>query len=281
MNKLYLCGMTSSGNIENLKEMIEPIKEYFDGLNFTFHYPKDGGAAYLEDNKKDGKIVYAEWCQRHEYSLNHFLYQGNMQNGDYFVLLDSLERITVEFASKALPDFIKQMKQNNICMVSNYGKGFLFRYDESLNFKGSPHWYITNYTGGIINVELPQTLFYNIRGQKRDKFHFINHYGKYMLYPYGSNHALLGLEKNGDPKELFPRREERRLEFREYLRNELNIPLNIESLKSYLIENKDNLPVRLKYFINNEKVWNDLYRFYCLNDRNIVDNHDHKDMVQI
>lgn len=281
MSKLFLCGITTSGNLENLKDMIEPIKDYFDGLIFTYHYPCDAGAIYLENNKKDGKIIYADWCQRHGYSMNHFLYQGNMQHGDYFVLLDSGERISAECASKAIPEFLTQMREKNLCMLTNYGKGFLFKYDESLQFHGSPHWYINSYTGGILNLELPKELFENVRNKTRDKFHFIDHYAKYMLYPYGSNHALLGLEKNGNPQDLFPKREENRLKFREYLRDDLKISLTVESLKSYLISNKDNLPQKMKDFINSEKVWNDLYRFHVLKDTSIVDNHNFSDMIVI
>ena len=85
-SNLYLCGMTSAGNKANLCEMIEPILDYFDGLIWTFHYPKDEGAEYLEKNKKNGEIIYAKWCNRHGYSQNHFLWQGPMKEGDKFIL---------------------------------------------------------------------------------------------------------------------------------------------------------------------------------------------------
>lgn len=281
MNKLYLCGITSSNNLTNLKEMIDPIIDNIDGLNFTFHYPTDEGATYLENNKKDGKIVYADWCQRHSYSMNHFLFQGNMQYGDYFILLDSMERVSREFIEKAIPDFIKQMKERNLCLLCNYGKGFLFKYDESLEFQGSPHWFTSTFTGGTLNLELPKDLFWNVRSEQRDKWHFIDHYAKYMLYPYGSNHSLLGLEKNGNPKDLFPVRETTRLQFRVYLRDILKIPITVDSLKSYLIDNKDNIPSKMKEFINTEKVWNDFYRFHILNDRNFNDDHDTGNMIKI
>lgn len=277
MSKLFLCGITNGGNLDNLRDMIEPVKDHIDGLNFVFHYPKDDGADYLEKNKKDGKIVYSDWCQRHHYSMNHFLYQGNMKNGDFFILLDSGERISKECAEKAIPEFIRQMKEKNICMISNYNKGFLFRYDESMEFKGSPHWYMTVFTGVVTNLELPDTLFKNVRNQTRNKFHFVDHYAKYMLYPYGSNHALLGLEN----KEQFIVRDKLRLDFRDYLSNELGLSLTVEALKQFLLENKTSLPDKLKFFINKEKVWNDFYRFHILDDRSFVDDHNHSNIVEI
>ena len=42
--KIWLIGVTDKGNIDKLKQLIEPIKADFDGLIWTFHYPKDEGA---------------------------------------------------------------------------------------------------------------------------------------------------------------------------------------------------------------------------------------------
>src|SRR4051812_18841280 len=95
--KLYLCGITNAGNEQNLRELIEPVLEYFDGLVWTFHYPIDDGYKFLKENKKEGAIILATWNQRHHYSMNHFLYQGPMEDGDFFITLDTLERISPEF----------------------------------------------------------------------------------------------------------------------------------------------------------------------------------------
>ena len=39
--KLWLIGITTQGHEQDLRELIEPIKDDFDGLIWTFHYPKD------------------------------------------------------------------------------------------------------------------------------------------------------------------------------------------------------------------------------------------------
>lgn len=292
-NKLWLCGITSDGNLENLKEMIEPIKEYFDGLIFTFHGPQytfkyngfcyecsdeQNEQSYLEANKKDGKIIYANWCNRHAYSQNHFLYQGPMENGDKFILLDSMERISPEFCKDHLPKLIEYMDANNVAMLANYGKGFLFRFNEMLEFRGSPHWYATQLDGQQSNTQLEKTLFWNVRNKQRGEFFWALHYAKYMFcYPAGSNHALLGLEKQGDPQKLFPIREMKRLQFRDEARRR-GYPLTLDGLKEWFSKPLDEVT---KAYINDEKVWSDYYRYVILGDETVVDTHLPSDMKKI
>jgi hypothetical protein len=229
--KVWLCGITNEGNKKNLEELILPIIKYFDGLVWTFHYPKDEGANFLEEHKKAGKVIYAEWCQRHGYSMNHYLWQGPMKEGDYFVQLDTQERVSKEFCEKELPNFIKQMEDQKIGMIANFGKGLIFRYSEGMEFRGSPHWFPANiFPNAMGNIELDKTFFWNVRNQQRDDHQWVDHYAKYMLYPAGSNHALLGLEHNGAPEKLFPPREYLRLAFRQELIDR-GFPLTIEGVK--------------------------------------------------
>jgi hypothetical protein len=277
--KTWLCGITSSGNKHHFEEMIVPIINYFDGLVWTFHLPTDEGADFLEANKKGGEIIYANFSQRHGYSMTHFLWQGPMQDGDFFLVLDTMERISPEFCATALPNWIKTAKEQNVACISNYSKGFFYRYNEQLEFRGSPHWYHQNLDGNYGNVELSQDLFWHVRDKYRQPFQFVEHYVKYYLYPAGSNHALLGLEKNGDPQKLFPERENRRQAFRKYLR-ELGVPLTVEGVRSYMLKTKP-LPARAKEFINSEKILNDAYRYWVVGDKSFIDDHDFKNMITV
>lgn len=277
MSKLYLCGITSAGNYDNLFAMIEPVKKYFDGLCFTFHGEQDEGWKYLCENKGVGDIIPAKWCQRHGYSMTHYLWQGPMVTGDYFVQLDSAERLGEEFCRTKLVVLIECMKTNQVAMISNFGKGFIFRYNETLEFRGSPHWYPTNLMGPAINVDLPLTDFWNVRNEQRDEHQWVSHYVKYFLYPAGSNHALLGLEKKGDPNTLFPIREGKRLEFRREMLAR-GFPLTLDGLKDMFSKPLDN---KLKSMINEEKTWQDFYRYFILNDKTVVHSHDDKEMKEI
>lgn len=284
--RLFLCGMTTVGNEENLRAMIEPIRESFDGLCFTFHGSEycaddtsacpDGGAIFLNNNQGAGRIVYARWAQRHGYSQTHFLWQGPMEDGDHFVLLDTLERLSPRFCKEELPRFIAMMTERNIAMVANYGKGLIFRFNEQLEFRGSPHWYATQLDGQAINVELPKEDFWNVRNEARDPMEWVEHYSRYFLYPQGSNHALLGLDhhKGGKPEEIFPVRESKRLWFlREMAR--MQFPRTMEGLKAFLSQP---LTPELTNLINSDKVWSDYYHYVIRGDKTVVHSHKPEDM---
>src|SRR6056300_963637 len=97
--KLWLTGMTSAGNGDHLKELIEPIKEYFDGLIWVYHDDQkefqadqhlDSGLRYLYDNKRDGEIIRSRWCNRFDFSRNIGLYQGPIKYGDWFLVIDTM-----------------------------------------------------------------------------------------------------------------------------------------------------------------------------------------------
>lgn len=269
MNKLYLCGITTIGKHDNLKELIDPILSYFDGLIWTFHDGKDEGSEYLEKNKKDGAVIYAKFSQRHGFSMQQYLWQGPMQDSDFFVQIDDQERLSTKFCDR-IPKLIEMMKLNNIAMIANYNKGLLFRYNEMLEFKGSPHWFSTNLDGISANLELPLDEFWNVRSRNRDKFQFVDHYMKYMMYPAGSNHCLLGLDHHPQGNNFFQERERKRLEFRKILK-ELNYPLTIDGVKKAF--SSDPLDQRIKDYINFDLVANDFYRYHILKDGTLIDSH--------
>jgi hypothetical protein len=277
MSKLYLCGITTIGKYDNLKELIDPILSYFDGLIWTFHDGKDEGSEYLEQNKKDGAIVYARFCKRHGYSMQHYLWQGPMQDGDKFIQVDDMERLSFNFCAITLPKLLQIMNSNNFAMIANYGKGLIYRYNEQLEFRGSPHWYALNLDGPSTNIELPLTEFWNVRDRYRDKFQFIFHYIKYYLYPAGSNHSLLGLDHHPQQNGFFVEREKRRLEFRKEMIKR-NYPLTTEGVKDLFIKELDDI---IKDYINKDLILNDFYRHVILNDQTVIDNHHWNEMIKI
>lgn len=169
------------------------------------------------------------------------------------------------------------MDANNVAVISNYGKGFIFRFNEMFEFRGSPHWYATNLDGQNANLELDKKLFWNVRGEQRGPFQWVEHYIRYMLYPAGSNHALLGLEKQGDPQKLFPRREALRLQFRQEMVKR-GFDLTVDGFKAMLSQPLDDT---IKFYLNSEKTWNDGYRYFILKDETVVDTHLPSDMKKI
>ena len=268
-SKLWFIGVTHEGNHEHLKELIEPIKSCFDGLIWTFHYPKDKGAEYLETVKGEGEIIYAKWCNRLDYSRNHCLYQGPMKVGDWFITIDCHERITKEFV-----DLIKTMiplfEKQGIDGIYLHGKRFAAKLKEETKFVGNPHEGINGISKAI---EVTQSDFWkdyffsNVRNKARDKFAIFMSAMKYYIFPT-TNHLLLHFENNQN----FVK--ERYLVRSKFLQEISNLGFNPHCLKSVknCIENE--LTEILKECINSEKILNDWYRYEFLDARDLIDKHD-------
>tara|TARA_R110001592_G_scaffold168192_1_gene404063 strand:+ start:1134 stop:1976 length:843 start_codon:yes stop_codon:yes gene_type:complete len=278
MNKLWLIGITTEGHKQDLQELIDPIKDDFDGLIWTFHYPKDDGADYLESVKGQGEIIYTKWCNRLDFSRNHSLFQSHMQVGDWFLTIDTLERLS--------PDFTGRLK--NICTYLDYSgidgaylhnKRLLFKFNEQTAFANNPHEGIIGVTK---TIELSKQPFWeehfqkNIRSEKRqDPLYFINHNFKYYFFP-NTNHLLLGFE---DDKSLVNKRYQNRSKLIELLKKQGLNPLCLKSIEECF---RFRLDDEIKKCINFDKFLNDWYRLNILEQKEgFVDKHDFNCFEQI
>tara|TARA_B100000963_G_scaffold67137_2_gene55268 strand:+ start:53342 stop:54181 length:840 start_codon:yes stop_codon:yes gene_type:complete len=276
--KLWLTGVTTKGHEQDLKELIEPIKNDFDGLVWTFHYPKDEGSDYLESVKGDGEIIYTKWCSRLDFSRNHSLYQGPMRFGDWFLTIDTLERLSPKF-TKFLKKLCADLNDLDIDGVFLHNKRLLFKLKENTSFINNPHEGIT---GCSKTIELSKQTFWdetyqsNVRDQKRkDPYYFIEHNMKYYLFP-NSNHLVLCVE---DKPDLI----NKRYEFRQKLINEVNrlgfYAYDIKSMEECF---RNKLTPILRECLNFEKFLNDWYRYKILKQKvGIVNSHDFKHMKKI
>lgn len=284
MSRVFLCGMSGPESLEDLRELIEPIKQYFDGIVWVLHDSIGSEEErYLNGIKGAGRIIPFIYCKRHDFSRNVGLYCGGFENGDFGIDCDQMERISPMFASN-LKMLIQSLSSKGFNCASYFGKHFIFQYHESLRYQGNPHEGMVRDDHGLRNIELSQffpnetDVRYGVRNIKRpDKFHFVAHYAKYFLFPWGSNHALLGLEHRGNVAELFPKREELRLNFLEEMRKR-GFPRTLDGLKDMLSQTLDDT---LKIYLNVEKVWQDYYRYEILRDKTTVDEHDWTSMVKI
>jgi len=269
--KVWLIGITNEGHLDDLRELIEPIKDHFDGLVWTFHYPKDEGAEYLESVKGDGEIIYTKWCNRLDFSRNHSLFQGPIQVGDWFLTIDTLERLSPDF-TKNLKPLCKQFNQHKVDGCYLYNKRFLFKLKEQTAFVNNPHEGIV---GATNSIELSKQDFWkkeyqkNIRAEKRqDPFYFVEHNFKYYLFP-NTNHLLLGFENNRD---LVQKRYENRTKFLQSIYNEGFNPYDENSVEKCL---RSNLTDQMKKQIDFDKFLNDWYRYKILKQKEgLVDKHD-------
>tara|TARA_Y100001937_G_scaffold53658_1_gene74041 strand:+ start:46453 stop:47289 length:837 start_codon:yes stop_codon:yes gene_type:complete len=269
--KLWLIGITTEGHEKDLRELIDPIKGDFDGLIWTFHYPLDSGYDYLCSVKGDGEIIKTKWCNRLDFSRNHCLFQGPMKAGDWFLTIDTLERLSPEF-TKNLKSICHQLEQNNVDGCYLYNKRFMFRYNETMEFKGNPHEAMlgTQNSVELTNLKIWDKSFQkNVRSEKRqDPFHFVEHNFKYYLFP-STNHLFLGFEND---VLLVKKRYENRMKFFQAIHSQGFDPYDYDSVKECL---ENHLDDTMKECINFDKFLNDWYRYEVLGEKEgIINKHD-------
>ncbi len=285
INKLWFCGMSGPNSFENLRELLPPIATDFNGIVWVLHDSVIGSTEeqFLDLIKGQGKVIHYYFNKRHNESRNQYLWCGPIQQGDWICQCDELERFNPHF-TKYLRQFINGLGSQGVNAVYYYNKPMLFEYHESIRFDGNPHEGLRRLDGQLKAIEYSNyekdesKVRYNVRAEKRqDPFHWVNHYAKYMLYPWGSNHALLGACDRGDEVEIFEKRDKLRLDFIQLMRNR-NCEVSLDGLTKLLSGTIDD---KLKFFLNIEKVWQDFYRYNILNDKTVVDEHKWTSMIQI
>lgn len=274
MDKIYLTFITNAGNIDKLKNLVEPLKDIVDGVVAVFHCPKDQGSEYLESIKKEGKIIYLDWCNRHDFSRNHYLFCGPMKDGDWFIQTDVMELPN--------PDFIKEIKgklNKNHPNIYYFGKPFIIKYNRNLNYQGNPHEGLCGLEGESVEIsaQYPDDSMVrkNVRSlYRKDPFHFVNHYARYYIEYPQSNQIMLGLENrcrsSAEYGDKYHFRMDTQKKFLALLKNK-GYDLTVES--AIHIYKNNPLDEELKYYLNKEKIIQDLIRYHVYNERDIKDEH--------
>ena len=283
--KLWLTGMTNAGNAEHLKELVEPIKEYFDGFVWVFHddnlsesanYAKDDGFNYLV-SLPNSKVILAPWCNRTDFSRNIGLYHGPIKYGDWFLTIDTLERMHVDFAAQ-IKEIIERCEKNAINGIYCRNKHFLFQFNERTAYVNNPHSGVAGVSKSLEITTLPfwkDEFWVNVRSLHRDKYEFIDHNLKYYLFP-NTNHLVLKCETD---QQFIVRRYTIRNEFfKELLRLGIDIQ-DFKAVKDYIVTG--DLTETTKSCISEEKYLNDVYRFYRLNQKDIQEDFDFENLVKV
>lgn len=280
--KVYLTSMSQGGAEQDIREMVQPLLPHIDGTIWVMHDAKanDRGVDFLEHN--GGHVIHRHFVHRHDYSMNETLFCGLIEEGDLIVWSDVLEHPSPEFVSKIKGDYDPFMRAHGVDCLYYAGKAFLFRYHDGLRYVGSPHWGLQGVRAGLeLSTMYPDDskVRRNMRPLKRlDPYEWVTHYLRYWIcYPAGSNHALLGLEKQGDPATLFPIREQRRLDFRREMRKR-GYKLTVDEFIAMCRAGLDNA---LKEHLRGEKVLSDAYHYLVLGDERVVHSHDPKDALPI
>lgn len=276
--KLWMTLMAGPGSLQDLRELWTPISHCFSGLVATYHgAPTDPEAIYLEQNKGAGRIVYLPYSGRHDFSRSAVLFCGPIQEGQWVMQADVLERLKAPFVLNEVPRLISG---GGVNIFLFHAKPILYQFHESLAFRGSPHEGLIRQDGNGRVAEINQLypiekdVRENVRPLKRkDPFHWVGHYGRYYIEcPWGTNQCLLGNENRpwlGDPGTIYRGREQVRLAFRDEMRVR-GVDLTVAAVKAYFLSRP--LDATLASAVNWEKILNDLYRLSC-GDTTVVDEH--------
>lgn len=257
---IYL-GIITQNNEEDIKEICSLI-HYIDGIFGVVHYPcTDKTFEILDANKSGGEIIKLPYYQRHDWSMNGFLFNPKLMRGSWVLLCDSLERYAEPFLAD-IRNFTRLLDSENIEYVYQYSKLMMFKKKDEHFFFGSPHWGLANRQGKSICIEnhLPDDkVRYSVRNQKRNKDEYVRHFMVYYLHAGMSNHLLLGRENN---IQEYQAHEDVRRKFLSYLTESLKIELTVDAIKNHIIKN--GLNYELKWFFNWEEILNTWYCYEIL-----------------
>lgn len=278
MSKIYLVFMCGPGSLVNLRDLIEPVRSAFDGVVAVLHDSRGSDEeAYLESVKGCGKVIHTEYTRRHDWSRNHYLYGGPIENGDWCCQLDDKERLGSPLVSN-LRVFIRSLKDQGLNAAWYYGKPFLFEYHESLQYSGSPHEGLRRNDGQMRGLELSvqypteTDIRYSVRAtQRQDPYHWVGHYWRYYTFPWGSNQTLLGAEHRGDPSKVYHQREQVRAAFRAEVERR-GVKWDDKAILTYWLATP--LDDTMRAFVNADKIIQDTYRYFVLKDLSVRDEHD-------
>lgn len=285
--KVWLTSMSSERGDENVREMIEPLRPHIDGIVWTlcdvaYHDP---AARYLESTKGTGRIINRAWpVGRHHHAMNETLFAGVIQPRDLVIWTDLLERPAVEFVSRIKSEIGPLMEEADVDAVFGWGKAYVLRYRETMEYRGSPHWSLTGWNGRAIEwstIEPDESkVRLNVRPQKRAADSWIEHYARYHVgHPAGSNVCALGLDHfpPGDRNAQFAEREARRLAFRDLMRAR-GVPLTVEGLKQLLTGPLDE---ELKVHCRAEKTLSDALHHWAGRTAQLKHSHSPADALPI
>ncbi len=284
--RLFLTSMSSDHSAENVTEMIEPIKEYLDGVIFVLNdVPADAPSAlYLESVKGAGRIIHRSFSPRHWHLMNETLFTDVIQDGELVLWVDALERPMPDFVSRVKGDINQLMREAEVDMIAYFGKAFLFRYNDGLQYRQSPHWTLTGYAKAIewAKVEPDETkVRLNVRPLKRgaNPYQWVSHYLRYFVtFPAGSNSAALGLDHwKGDQAKNFQGRETCRLIFRQEMRAR-GFPLTVDGFVAMM---RGPLDETLKNFLRAEKTFSDAYHHLVKGRLDVKHSHNPDDALPI
>jgi len=272
MSKLWLTLITQERE-NDIEELTRDTYDFFDGIVAVVNQPsKDKTEEILNSRKKEGKIITRPFVPHHAHLMNEFLFAGVIKNLDWFLIVDSPERINLEWLKRMRED-ITYYEKNNVGGIF-LDRIYLARYIDSMEFRGGAHWGLFPYLGQVLNYSSVNG--YNKESyiiNKRNRFtSAILNPAKYW-YCYGSNSQTELLYRSfGD--DVWMQHEQLRMRFRLFCQKELKLDFTLQSLILYLQMHLNNYPPFFEDVLETEIHLKDLFRIYGLKQsfQDLIDN---------
>lgn len=268
-SKLWLVGM-SQNRERDVEELTRGIGDYFDGLVFVVNQPStDKTQEILESRKKNGKIIARPFVPNHGHLMNEIVMSGVIQNLDYMLIVDSSDRVNLEWAENL-------RKQVNYYAANGVGavfldRIFLVRHLDGCGFFGGVHWGYGPIIGNVVNLSgepgyKKENYIINTRSHTRESHvrSALQNPLKYFIeYPSFSEIEIMYSQFGED---IYRKHVEDWLAFRIYCQKTLNLRLKVDNVISFYnngIASKT-LPEFVINYTEQEFRLKDLVRFYIL-----------------
>lgn len=275
MPNLWICGICQN-NKEDIHEIMKMVSMAGTsvGLLFVDGGSTDGTLEVLEDY--GACVVHRKWTNDHDFQMNEYLRSGAIKHGDWVLQMDTSERAAPGFIKRLREVMLVNFEKQGINTVYQRSKPILFRYYDDQFYLGSPHWGLHGQRPTVVDIS-------KFDGFQDDKTYFwsnrddINKWitnGMKYYFVYGrSNHMWLVYNpKNypGTTEDFIIAHERARQSFRDYCRNELKIPMTLEGIKSYMLQ--EEFTEKFIEYMKFEKVLRNYYRYIKGEDqKNIYD----------
>lgn len=276
--------MCSVGDIENVTELVSPVKHCIRGVCALIH---DGNefspvAQYLlrvNNELGGGNVIFGPYVGDHSLSRNRIFRETSIQEDDFLLIIDTLERVGPEFALN-LPAWCEFMIKEGLDIVRYHAKPYLVKYREDLTYIGTPHEALVILSDNDLlkQIDLAQysecqdesKVRLNVRPIKRanQPKHFVTHYLRYLLQP-NSNQNWLGLEHHANKYPLKKKEMIRKSLVKFLAKNKY--PRTVEGVLEAMRQMGANS--ELKELIDGHKIINDFYRSKVLGDETVFDSH--------
>lgn len=262
--KFWLTFITQNRK-QDIEEMTKDIYPTFDGIVAVDHFSNDGTFELLQERKGAGKIIQKTFVKHHAHSMNEFLFAGIINNGDYFLILDSSDRINPNWLISLRKD-VEYYNQNQIGGIF-FDRIFLAKYIDSMEFFGAIHWGLTPLFGKVLNYSTmsgfkKESYIINTRSDESNSV-LLNPSKYWWEYGRGSSHTQLLYQQFSN--EIWRKHENTRMHFRLNCQFILGLDFTLASLISYMQQHTNDYPDWFERVMEDEVSVKDIFRYKVLN----------------